>query len=241
MFAHIQYLRKLFQIALTVISVCINYTVIAQKANDIDSLSQVSTIVDTVDVKLNHVRILMTWLNDTIEISSLTLPVKYNLEVMRKIRKDSTFKPSPEAETRLIDFIKTASQNCYSFALQKYFAYNNIYSDNIFNQHTALTRHAMENMIENTFTKVVEFSTKNKKHFKDSLENGTLIIFRNKHDWIIHAFYYENGLFYSKNGGWAAKEFKKMKEIFKSYWDTELVQFYEMDTQIFNDFIQKKS
>lgn len=216
-----------------------SHLVAAQNSTALTNVTQLTSVVDTVAIKNNHAKVLITWLNDTIELSTLIHPVKYNLDAMRKMKKDSSFTPTPEEEKSAIDFIKTASQNCFSYALQKYFTYHCMAPDLIFNKYTALSKGAIETIIENTFVKTNEFSTKKKKHFKDAIADGALIIFRNKHDWIIHAFYYENGLFYSKNGAWAAQEYKQMKDIFKRYWDTKLVQFYTLDTQKTDTFIAR--
>lgn len=196
--------------------------------------------MDTLDVKLNHVRTSFTWLGDTIEIRSLVRPVKYDLESMRKLKKDSTFIPTLEEEEYLKNFISIGAQNCYSNALQRYFRFNKIEAEMLFSEDVGITRKSFETIINSTFIKTNQFSTKKRKHFKDQLDDGTLIVFRNKSNWMNHAFYYENGVFYSKNGAWKLKEYSKMKDIFKKYWDTPIVEFYEMnESKIFDYLITK--
>ncbi|MEO9870927.1 hypothetical protein [Ekhidna sp.] len=209
----------------------------SQDKMELQSLSQISEFVDTLNVKPNHVRISVTWLSDTIEIRSLIHPVKYNLELMRKLKKDSTFTPTIEEEERLKSIMKTGAQNCYSNALQRYFKFNKIEAEMLFNEDVGITRKTFETIVNNTFIKTNQFSTKNKKHFKDQLDDGTLIVFRNKSNWMNHAFYYENGVFYSKNGASMLKEYSKMKDIFKKYWDTPIVEFYEMNENKVSNFL----
>lgn len=194
--------------------------------------------MDTVKTKLNHYHIKALWLDDTVEIRKLSEPVKYDLQNMRKAFKDSTFKPTKEVRQKSIILTKQGAQNCFSYALERYFTFHNLKPESIFNENTFLGRESGELIIDKSFTLTFEAFTKRKrKAFKKPDRDGVLVIFRNQYDWIIHAFYYEKDIFYSKNGIRPIKEYHKMKNIFNRYFDTTLVQFYELDSERLNEFL----
>jgi len=220
------------------VSCFFNFSVWSQNQYPIDSLSEIYQVLDTVETKLNHYQIKALWLDDTIEIRKLSEPVKYDLKNMRKAFKDSTFNPTKKDRRNSVDFTRQSAQNCLSYALERYFLYHNLKPDSIFDENTFLGRESGELIIDKSFTLTFEASTKRKrKAFKKPIKDGVLVIFRNQYDWIIHAFYYEKDIFYSKNGIRPIKEYHKMKNIFNRYFDTTLVQFYELDDARLNEFL----
>lgn len=195
------------------------------------SLSQLSVLLDTIKVGRQHVYLRRTWLKDTIELRKLVYPVTYDLEIMRRYEKDSTFVPNKEEEQNSINWVKRGAQNCYSYALEKYFEDINISPDEIFDKNSQLSRNGIEAIVAGSFIKINEFPTNKRQNFREAVPDGVLVIFRLKGNRITHAIYHDKGVFYSKNGGWEAKEYKKLKEIYDVYRDTEVIQFYKLNQE----------
>jgi hypothetical protein len=147
---------------------------------------------------------------------------------------------------RLIDtatvhrMIKTAGQNCHSYALQKYFQDQGITDTNLFTPTTILTENIYMQYILNTaFKKTNSYHVKRKKCKECVFKNQSIIIFRTEWNSLIHTAYYD-GKFHSKYGAWAAKAEDKIESVIKVYWDTKIIEEYELDPEKIEEFLGRK-
>ncbi len=201
------------------------------------SIKSLYHIVDTIKTKdKTSLTLTVSWMDSVIEIRKTTI-VKYDLVEMRKFGRDPAFVPKPEDTIRFKDLRKTFSQNCHSYALEKYFVHQNISDNALFTEWTSLTENKyMERILSTSFQKMSTFNTKRRKCKDCFFSAGTIIVFRNKWNSPIHTVYYD-GKFHSKYGGWAAKAESHIESILKVYWDTKVIEEYRLDYGKVRDFI----
>jgi hypothetical protein len=153
---------------------------------------------------------------------------------------DSTYNPTPDDTLRYIELRKLFSQNCHSYALEKYFKSLGI-TDDLFNDSTVLTENKyMDKILITSFQKTKDYKVKNKKCKDCNFDTGTIIVFRNKWNWPIHTVYFD-GLFHSKYGGGQAKAESNVDIVVKRYWDTVTVEEYKLDYNKIADFFERRN
>lgn len=183
-------------------------------------------IIDTLEVEDQHVKLLALWGEDTITLRRLTHPIVYDTVKARKWMRDSTYVPSGEEITSYKEFVKHSGQNCYSYALEQCFSYHGFPSPIHFDHNTWIGTDDFMMIVGDKFEFIDRIPTKPKRNLKTELKDGTVIVFRNKSDKAHHTFFYNEGVFYSKNGAWKLQEYDKMKDIYKRYWDTQFFEIY---------------
>lgn len=208
--------------------------------NKIKSITSLYYPVDTIQTKEDKYSLTVNfnWMDSVIQVRRTTR-IKYDLREMRKFRKDSTFIPSPTDTLRYNELRKTFSQNCHSYALEKYFKSKRVTDDFLFTEWTALTENRyMDKILNTAFEKTKTFEPKKKKCKDCSFNKGSIIVFRNKWGTPIHTVYYD-GKFHSKYGGWAAKTEDHVDLILKKYWDSTKIEEYRLDDKKIRNFIDR--
>ncbi len=202
-------------------------------STSINPISINSIVVDTIETKLNSTVMHMLWLNDTITVSFQNKNIKIDsihIERYRRAFKDSTLWRTQQDIDNLILSIKTGGQNCYTYALEKYFHNNETFDQSLFGKHSTIDRESAEKILNNYFKKIGEISTKPTKNLKKAIPNDVLLAFVNNNDWVIHFVYFQNDTFYSKNGAHKPIEFQSLKKFLKKhYWDTKKIIFYKIN------------
>ncbi|MCL6218459.1 hypothetical protein [Zunongwangia pacifica] len=192
-----------------------------------------SIVVDTIKTKLNSNLTRVLWLNDTITVNIQNKNIKIDttyLEKLRKSLKDSTLYRTQQDIDDLIQITKTGGQNCYTYALEKYFLNNETFDQYLFGKRSSIDRESAEKILNNYFKKIGEISTKPSKNLKQAIPNDVLLAFVNQSDWVIHFVYFQNDIFYSKNGIFKPIEFQSLKKFLKKhYGDTKKIVFYKID------------
>lgn len=209
-------------------------------ADKINSINSLYVSVDTIQTKgdKSSLTIDIKWMDLIIQITKTTR-IRYDLEVMRKFARDSTFTPSPTDTLRANEMRKTFSQNCHSYALEKYFKNAGIADGLLFTEWTALVENKyMDKILSTTFEMTKSFETKRKKCKNCDFNKGVIIVFRNKWNWPIHTVYYD-GKFHSKYGGWGAKAEDNVEMILKSYWDSTKIEEYRLDENRIATYLNK--
>jgi hypothetical protein len=159
---------------------------------------------------------------------------------MRKFRKDSLYVPSVTDTVMMHNMRRTGSQNCHSYALERYFLTRGIEDGVLFTSMTAVTENRyMEKVLVTAFRKTSSFSVKRKKCQECSFQKGSLIVLRNKWGIPIHAAYFD-GVFHTKNGALPIKSVNSLNNIISTYWDTTTVEGYELDVEKINAFLGRK-
>ena len=216
------------------------YHVTAQSTvnNRVLSIENLYYATDTISTQNKYsLTIDINWMDSSIQIRKTTA-IRFDLQESRKFRRDSTYNPTPEDTLRYIELRKTFSQNCHSYALEKYFKHVGITND-LFNESTVLTENRyMDKILVTSFEKTKEFKAKRKKCRDCTFEKGTIIVFRNKWNTPIHTVYYD-GQFHSKYGGWPAKAENSIDTIIKKYWDTVTIEGYKFDYEKVSRFINR--
>lgn len=209
--------------------ICTSFGAYCQKAAPI---LIAPVIIDTVEVKQTSTVTRMLWLNDTITIGTLVEPIEIDTAELLKMKKafkdDSPINDKEIAELKAN--IKTGAQNCYSYALEKYFAHHSSFNQTLFSQTTGIDRPSAETILSKYFSSIDSFSTDSKQDLKKQLPNNVLVGFVNKENWTTHLVYYNEGVFYSKNGVFKPIEFKSLKKFLKeSYIYTQQIVLYRID------------
>ncbi len=207
--------------------------------NKIKSIQSLYYSVDTVQSKdKNSLTVDIKWMDSVIQIRKTTR-VKYDIDEARKFRRDSTYTPSLTDTLRVYEMRKIFSQNCHSYALEKYFKNAGLNDELLFTEKTVLTENMyMDKILVTAFEKINSFETKRKKCKDCNFSIGSIIVFRNKWNWPIHTVYYD-GKFHSKYGGWAAKAEDTVDIILKAYWDTTTIEEYKLDDKKIRHFIDR--
>lgn len=205
----------------------------------IGTVSALYKIQDTLSRDNTSVTLRVLWMDSLLEIRKTT-SLKYDLEYARKFRKDPTYIPTQNDTITYNELRRIASQNCHSYALEKYFKYHNVLDNTLFTDKTILTQNIyMEKILTTSFKRRLSIKTKPRKNLNYPFEIGTLLVFRNKWNTPIHTVFYD-GEYHSKYGGWAAKAEKKLKTVFDRYWDTTTIEEYKLDTAKLENYIARR-
>jgi len=192
-----------------------------------------SEIIDTVKTQLNSTLMRMIWWNDTINVKVQHKDLKMDtalISFLRKDAKDPSLYTKQEDINEFLNAMKIGAQNCYSYALQRYFDESKTYSQNTFNELSDIDRKSAEKILSKHFKKVKEISTHSKQSLNSEIPNKAVLAFINASDWAVHFVYHADGVFYSKNGAFAPIEFQSLKKFLKKhYWDTEKIEVYQID------------
>ncbi|MCY1635742.1 hypothetical protein [Marinifilum sp. D737] len=182
-------------------------------------------ILDTLETEYNTHRYKVTWLKDT-----FVLGVE---EKNQKIFESYVANSNKQLSEKKLANIKETSemfnsaQNCFSYAIEFYFKYDSIYSQNIFTSSSSLQGDGIERLLNNSFKSIGEFTTKPRKSLKQSMPDHVLLAFINKFSNVSHLVYHNKGVFYSKNGMWKATQELTLKElVVDHYWDTQIIRMY---------------
>jgi hypothetical protein len=205
------------------------------RENELKSIHSLYKFQDSIYEDKNSMVLNVRWMDSLIQIQK-TIRVMYDLNYERKFRKDSTYIPKPTDTLRMNEMRKNFSQNCYSYALEKYFMNAGLKDELLFTAWTRFGGVQMNTILFTAFEKINSFETKRKKCKDCSFNNGSLLVFRDKWNRPMHAVYYD-GKFHSKYGGWAAKAEEDVDTILKAYWDTVRVEEYRLDDKKIQDYL----
>ena len=174
-------------------------------------------VIDTLKVEkhkgLIGYRIRLIWLNDTLIVS-------------RRDKNSIIDKTKGEGHASLTE---ASAQNCYSYALEKYFEDDSMYSQNLFDKYTSIDGANFMKIINKHFHLIKEFPTYPRRNLKSKIPGNVLVGFQDKDGRIIHLTYYKEGLFYSKGGMWQAGKFDNLKKFLKKqYKDTKFIKVYKL-------------
>jgi len=168
-------------------------------------------IIDTVSIDGNLRDIRVIWLNDTIVINK---------------RIDNYRIDTSEFQSQsFIEFMEASAQNCYSYALEKYFESDSIYSQDLFNHNVTIVGPEVRTIIDNHFQLVHSFPVKETKKFMKLVPDNSIIGFVDNEYRIMHMVFFEGEVFFTKNGLFPATEFtniRKLLKVFLSYNITHL-------------------
>ncbi len=204
-------------------------------------------ILDTIEKGRNHVVKRVLWLNDTLEINQLNSAIVIDTAKQKRAvaRMDQLAKKSGYSHKRtnlsehlkgLKKLLKDSGQNCYCYALEKCFE-NNCYQQSIFNSATLISAATLNKVLNGCFDRREEFTTSPKRNLKRKLPNNVVLVFKNKADWITHAIYYKNNVFYTKNGGNKPSTFQSLKSFLKKhYCDTKKIIVYKLNDNKIKQF-----
>lgn len=206
----------------------------------LSGIEKLYRIDDTLYRDNTSVMLKILWMDSVIEIRKTT-SLKYDLEYQRKFRQDSTYLPTQKDTLQYNELRRIASQNCHSYALEKYFKYHNIMDGGLFTSMTVVTENRyMETILATSFRKGKVISTKPKKNLKSDFTDGSLLVLRNKWNIPIHTVFYD-GQFHSKYGGWSAEAEKELKPIFDRYWDTTTIEEYQFDLDKARNYLTNRT
>ena len=193
-----------------------------------------SVIIDTIKTQMNSTTMNVLWLNDTITITVQKKEIVIDSTVvfaLRKSSKDNTILSSKEDIEEFLEGRRIGAQNCYSYALEKYFDNHRAFNQDLFDSASKINRAPAEKILNNYFEKIAAFPTVPKKNLqKMDHVNDVLLAFLNQYGWATHFVYYRDGIFYSKNGAFKPIEFDSLgKFLKKHYWDTKQVLVYKIN------------
>jgi hypothetical protein len=205
---------------------------------NITTILNLFNIEDTVARDNASVTMKVLWMDSVLEIRKTTT-LKYDLEYARKFRRDSTFIPTQKDTINSYELRSIGSQNCHSYALERYLKFHNISGNLLFTNRTVVTENMyMEKILTTSFKKTDSIKTKPKRNLKYAFDKGTLLVFRNKWNTPIHTVFYD-GEYHSKYGAWAPKAEKELRPVFDKYWDTVTIEEYILDTSKVDNYLAR--
>lgn len=160
-------------------------------------------IIDTVSIDGDLRDIRVVWLNDTI--------------VINKRIDNYTIDTSEFQSQSFIEFMEASAQNCYSYALEKYFESDSVYSQDLFNSNVTIIGPVIHTIVDNHFQLVHEFPVKETKKFMKAVPDNSVIGFVDNEDRIMHMVFYKGGVFFTKNGLFPAEEFTNIRKLLKVF------------------------
>lgn len=222
---------KIYYLIILLIGISIIPPVFSQdlpETNAIKTVTGLYEVLDTLEQSDYNISYSLNWMGTEIGISE-SIKDGIDMDYQRKFARDSSFVFSYEDSIKMHAFSISFAQNCHSYALEKVFGYYGIDSSPVFSRRTSvLENYHMANLIPTCFGLVQSLETKPKKNLKTPFTIGSILVFLNKSGQTIHTVYYD-GTFHSKNGGWPAITTDKLKDIYKTYWDTALIREYRLD------------
>ncbi len=207
-----------------------NLFAVAQVDTDRQALSSIDPlfkIKDTIVSSEYNKRYLVDWMGVEIGITE-TIQYGVDINYLSKFAKSSIIDKTEIDTTWYTNFTKTAAQNCHSFALQRVFNFNGIETSHLFTNNTRLGNRYMASLLSTCFDLVDSINTHPKKNLKTDIIVGSILIFVNRSGQIIHSVFYD-GEYHSKNGAWPVVTTNRLKEIYKRYWDTEIIKVYQLN------------
>lgn len=208
--------------------------------NTEESLGQVNAnktmlshvIIDTVNVSNTSISIRVLWLNDTLRIR-VSNGVESSMDSLvadiGRRNKKIGLRIGRKQKVEMSKYIKTSFQNCFSYAMEKYFRENDSYEQNLFNENIWLEA-GVEELFKNAFVRKTSFHAKPRRNLRRFIPAKSILILRDKSKMFVHALYYNHGIFYSKNGVFKPKEYTSLKDVFKeSYNDTYDIVVYKFE------------
>ncbi|MCY1635493.1 hypothetical protein [Marinifilum sp. D737] len=185
-----------------------------------------STILDTIKLEKKYMTIDVLWLNDTIRVSVSKQDENTDTSSYKQPQKQGYFASKGYFFTNEANI-----QNCFSYALEKYFENSEIYSQNIFKETTNVDGVSLEKILNNYFKRITEFSTNPRKNRRKPIPNDVLLAFFDNLGSVIHAVYYRDKIFYTKNGKvFQSDTFKSLNKFLqKNYEDTKQIIVYKID------------
>ena len=160
-------------------------------------------IIDTVNIDGNLRDIRVVWLNDTI--------------VINKRNDNYTIDTSEFQSQSFIEFMEASAQNCYSYALEKYFESDSVYSQDLFNRNVTIIGPEIHTIIDNHFQLVHEFPVKETKKFMKVVPDNSVIGFVDNENRLMHMVFFKGGVFFTKNGLFPAEEFTNIRKLLKVF------------------------
>ncbi len=157
-------------------------------------------IIDTIKIDGNLRGIEVEWLNDTILIN----------------KRNDNYTIDTTKGGKYTELMEASAQNCYSYALEKYFENDSVYSQNLFDKNVAIPGPSLMTIMNNHFKLIKEFSITNKGEFMKNVTNKTVIGLVDGKGRIIHLIYYNEGIFYTKNGMFPPSKFTSIRKFLKT-------------------------
>ncbi|PXY02342.1 hypothetical protein DF185_06755 [Marinifilum breve] len=187
-----------------------------------------STTLDTIKLEKKYMTIDVLWLNDTIRVSISRQGEKTDTSSYKQPKNKGYFASKGYFFTNEANI-----QNCFSYALEKYFENSEDYSQNIFRETTNIDGVSLEKILNNYFKRISEFSTNPRKNLRKPISNDVLLAFVDNTGEIIHAVYYRDEIFYTKNGKlFQPDTFKYLNKFLqKNYGDTKQIIVYKIDDE----------
>jgi hypothetical protein len=122
------------------------------------------------------------------------------------------------------DKLMNNEETCIFYALERMFKVNGICPDPIITRNSNFADGRQLNAFFDHFlTAAGEYPCKAKSLRNTDLPDNCVLAFINAHGEIIHAVFFHDGIFYSKNGFWSPIATKKIREITRNYsrYDTD--------------------
>ncbi len=139
-----------------------------------------------------------------------------------------------------LPMLKNNSQTCIFYALDALFQTYGIYTEPVITHNASYTREEDLNAFFDYFlTSEASYPCRYKEIKEAVFPNNCILAFYNGYNHIIHAVFYRNGLFYTKNGWFAPMVLPTLYPILKSYsrWDTPLKGLSKVGKQLKSDKI----
>lgn len=203
----------------------------------ITSIKPLYRVMDTVLRDPTSVTMNVLWRDSVIKIRKTT-SLKYDLAYARKFRRDSTYVPTQKDTLSYNELRRIASQNCHSYALERYFDYHGIWDKELFTNMTVVTENEyMGKILATCFKELARVKTKPRRNLQYNFKRGSILVFRNKWQVPIHTVFYD-GYYHSKYGAWPAKAERDLKPVIERYWDTTVIEEFQLDSVKVNYYLR---
>ncbi|GAA6339656.1 hypothetical protein I090019C5_08940 [Phocaeicola massiliensis] len=136
--------------------------------------------------------------------------------------------------------LKNNYQTCIFYALDALFQTYGIYTEPVITRNTTYRREEELNAFFDYFlTSTASYPCRYKEIKNVTFPDNCILAFYNGYNHIIHAVFYRDGLFYTKNGLFSPMVLSTLHPVLKSYsrWDTSLKGLSKVGKQLKSDKI----
>ncbi|MEL6538008.1 MAG: hypothetical protein AAFQ98_21500, partial [Bacteroidota bacterium] len=183
---------------------------------------------DTLVQDRNHTQLAYIVGEDTLKIRRLNDELVFPLDDFRRLEKDSTWVPTPEKRAWFDSTMHQMAQNCFSYAFEWSFIELTNGPNPWFNEETTVLGPSTEWLLGYAYDQVSVNRTLWLRCAQKRLPNKAYLLFRDQQGKPVHAAYYLDGIFYSKNGAKPPMGTLQLRELVKHYPFTHRIEVYQL-------------
>jgi len=133
---------------------------------------------------------------------------------------------------------KFMGQTCYSFAVESMLRKHDINPSPFFDSETLISGEEYAKIMKRITSGMQSISPREFRKNKELLQDPCFIALQTK-GMLTHGIYYQEGVYFSKNGYSQPAKFLRLPDIIKSYKYTDTIHIYPLDTKRLLSYLER--